>query len=140
SLLPPEVAAPPLAPACPHDICALGDKLSASSTYRDACNPCVDQVGAQDPYCCDGGYLSYYSSEPVWDAKCVAEVGAICGLSCKNPLPTPTTRQRAAVPIVLQAGVRYPIRLAVDNDTADVTTALLWTSAHQTREVVPSAA
>jgi len=139
-LLPPEVSAPPLAPACAHDICALGDKLSASSSYRDACHPCVDQVCAQDPYCCDGGYLSYYSTEPVWDAKCVAEVGAICGLACRNPLPSPTTRQRASTPIPLQAGVRYPIRLTVDNQSADVTTQLLWASARQMREVVPGRA
>ena len=140
ALLPAEVTAPPLAPACPHDICALGDKLSATSTYRDACHPCVDQVCAQDPYCCDGGYLSYYSTEPVWDAKCVAEVGAICGLTCKNPLPSATTRERAATPIPLLAGVRYSIRLAVDNPTSDVTTQLLWESARQMREVVPARA
>ena len=138
SLLHPEVTAPPLAPACSHDICALGDKLSASSTYRDACHPCVDQVCAQDPYCCDGGYLSYYSTEPVWDAKCVAEVGAICGLTCGNPLPSPTTRQRTATPISLQAGVRYPIRLTVDNRSGDVTTQLSWQSARQMRQIVPA--
>ncbi|HVR64430.1 MAG TPA: ADYC domain-containing protein, partial [Polyangia bacterium] len=83
-LLPPEIPRPPLAPACPHDICALGDKLTASSAHQRACHPCVDQICAQDPYCCNGGYLSYYSSEPVWDAKCVAEVGALCGLDCQN--------------------------------------------------------
>jgi hypothetical protein len=139
-LLPVEATAPPLAPACPHDICALGDKLAASTSYSRACHPCVDEVCAQDPFCCDGGYLSYYSTEPVWDAKCVAEVGAYCGLACTNPLPSPTTRQRSATPIALQAGVRYPIRLAVDNPGADVTTQLLWESARQAREVVPTSA
>jgi hypothetical protein len=140
ALLPPEVQAPALAPACPHDICALGDKLTASSSFSQACDPCVDQICAADPYCCNGGYLSYYSSEPVWDAKCVTEVGALCGLACQNPLPSSTTRKRAATPIALQAGVRYPIRLAVDGGTADVTTQLLWTSARQMREVVPTPA
>ena len=140
ALLPAEVLAPPLAPACAHDVCALGDKLAASTSLRAACHPCVDQICAQDPFCCDGGYLSYYSTEPVWDAKCVAEVGALCGLSCQNPLPSPGTRQRAALPISLQAGVRYPIRLAIDNPGDDVSTGLLWSSARQLREVVPASA
>jgi hypothetical protein len=140
ALLPPEVSAPALAPACAHDICALGDKLTASTSLRAACHPCVDQICAHDPFCCDGGYLSYYSSEPVWDARCVAEVGARCGLSCENPLPSPTTRQRDATPISLQAGVRYPIRLAVDNPGDDVNTQLAWSSARQGREVVPRTA
>jgi hypothetical protein len=137
-LLPPEVVAPPVAPACAHDICAVGDKLSASTPSSPACHPCVDQVCAQDPFCCNGGYQSYYTTEPPWDAKCVAEVGAICGLTCANPLPSPTTRQRAATPISLQAGVRYPIRLAVDDATDDPTTQLIWESARQSREVVPT--
>ena len=76
ALLPPEPIAPPLAPGCRHDICALGDKLTASTSYQAACHPCVDQICAQDPFCCNGGYSSYYSTEPAWDAKCVTEVGA----------------------------------------------------------------
>ena len=140
ALLPPEPIAPPLAPGCRHDICALGDKLTASTSYQAACHPCVDQICAQDPFCCDGGYRSYYSTEPAWDAKCVTEVSAICGLTCTNPLPSPTTRQRTSTPVQLQAGVRYPIRLAVDNGTADVTTQLAWASARQPREVVPARA
>jgi hypothetical protein len=137
ALLPPEPIAPPLAPGCRHDICALGDKLTASSSYQAACHPCVDQICAQDPFCCNGGYRSYYSTEPAWDAKCVTEVGAICNLTCTNPLPSPTTRQRTSAPVQLQAGVRYPIRLAIDNGTADVSTQLAWASARQPREVVP---
>src|SRR4029077_1012526 len=81
-----------------------------------------------------------YATEPAWDAKCVTEVGAICGLACTNPLPSPTTRQRTSSPVQLQAGVRYPIRLAVDNGTADVTTQRPWASARQLREVVPARA
>jgi hypothetical protein len=139
-MLPPETIAPPLAPACRHDICALGDKLAASTQYQAACHPCVDQICAQDPFCCDGGYSSYYATEPAWDAKCVAEVGALCGLACTNPLPSPTTRQRTTAPVPLQAGVRYAIRLAVDDDGADVTTQLAWSSARQQRAVVPARA
>src|SRR5262249_47804891 len=63
-LLPPVVIGPPLAPGCSHDICKLGDKLTASTTTQAACDPCVDQICATDPFCCDGGYLSYYSTEP----------------------------------------------------------------------------
>jgi hypothetical protein len=140
SLLPPLAVAPPVAPGCPHDICALGDKLTASTSYQAACHPCVDQVCAQDPFCCNGGYLSYYATEPVWDSKCVTEVGAICGLACANPLPSPTTRQRTTAPVALQAGVRYSIRLSVDNDGDDITTQLAWMSARQLREVVPARA
>jgi hypothetical protein len=140
ALLPPEPIAPPVAPGCRHDICVLGDKLTSSTSYQAACHPCVDQICAQDPFCCDGGYRSYYSTEPAWDAKCVTEVGAICGLTCTNPLPSPTTRQYTSTPLQLQAGVRYPIRLAIDNGTADVTTQLAWASARQLREVVPARA
>jgi hypothetical protein len=137
-LLPPDELAPPVAPACPHDICALGDKLTASTSSRAACHPCVDTVCAQDPFCCNGGYTSYYATEPPWDAKCVAEVGALCGLACKNPLPSPTTRQRGAAAISLQAGVRYPIQMSVDDGSGDPTTQLIWESARQTRQVVPT--
>ncbi len=140
ALLPPEQLAPPLAPACRHDICALGDKLAASTSHQPACHPCVDQICARDPFCCNGGYRSYYATEPEWDAKCVTEVNAVCGLACTNPLPSPTTRQRTTAPVQLEAGVRYAIRLAVDNGSADVTTQLAWVSARQAREVVPARA
>ena len=58
ALLPPERAgaAAGARPAA-HDICALGDKLTASTSYQAACHPCVDQICAQDPFCCNGGYL-----------------------------------------------------------------------------------
>jgi hypothetical protein len=140
SLPPPAPPAPPVAPGCPHDICAIGPKLAASTTTVEACDPCIDQVCAQDPYCCDGGYLSYYSTEPEWDAKCVAEVGALCGVSCKNPLPTTTTRHRSMAPVALQAGVRYHVRLKLEAGTPDLTTQLLWASPRQSREVVPTGA
>ncbi|HVU51814.1 MAG TPA: HYR domain-containing protein [Polyangia bacterium] len=138
SILPPVPAGPPLAPSCPHDICALGAKLTASTTTEAACDPCVDQICAQDPFCCDGGYLSYYSTEPEWDAKCVAEVSAVCGLTCNTPIPTPSTRQRVSKPVALQAGVHYPIHLAVETSTSDATAQLVWSSPLQPRQVVPA--
>jgi hypothetical protein len=137
SILPPVPAGPPLAPGCPHDICALGPKLTASTTTQAACDPCVDQICAKDPFCCDGGYLSYYSTEPEWDAKCIAEVGAICGLTCNTPVPTPSTRQRVSKPVSLQAGVHYPIHLGIQTTTPDPTAQLVWSSPLQPRQVVP---
>ena len=67
---------------CAHDLCTLGSKLDAS------CNGCVHDICDKDPYCCDGGYLSYYSVEPEWDARCIAEVATYCpGFSCAPPPP-----------------------------------------------------
>ena len=37
-----------------------------------------------DPFCCDGGYLSYYSYLPEWDARCIAEVATYCAPSHCN--------------------------------------------------------
>lgn len=53
--------------ACAHPICASGGALDA------ACDPCATKLCAADPYCCG----------VAWDATCVGEVTAICGLSCK---------------------------------------------------------
>jgi hypothetical protein len=36
------------------------------------CDPCVDQICAVDPYCCNTG----------WDNACVGEVTSICNLVC----------------------------------------------------------
>ncbi|HVZ73012.1 MAG TPA: PA14 domain-containing protein [Polyangia bacterium] len=137
SLLPPVAVGAPLAPACPHDICALGPKLAASTGIIHACDSCVDAICAQDPFCCDGGYLSYYSTEPEWDAKCIAEVKTICHETCTTPVPIPTTQQRKSVTIALQAGVHYPIHVEIQNSTSDRTAQLLWASASQLRQVVP---
>jgi len=138
SILPPVPAGPPLAPSCSHDICALGPKLAASTTTEAACDPCVDQICAKDPFCCDGGYLSYYSTEPEWDAKCIAEVSTLCGLTCNSPVPTPSTRQRVSKPVALQAGVHYPIHLGVVTGPADATVQLVWSSPLQARQIVPA--
>lgn len=54
------------APACAHDKCYQGGPLSG------ACDPCVADVCAADPFCCAGG----------WDGKCLQEVATICGETC----------------------------------------------------------
>jgi hypothetical protein len=51
---------------CAHDKCYLGDPLDA------ACDPCVAQVCAIDPFCCSGA----------WDGKCLQEVATECGETC----------------------------------------------------------
>ena len=127
-------AAPPSsAPGgCAHDLCVLGDKLDAS------CNSCVQNICDKDPYCCDGGYLSYYSTEPVWDARCIAEVAAYCAPSkCTTPLPTPGSPQQKSAAVMLQAGVHYDIKLEYDNPTGDKTIRLLWVSARQSKQAIP---
>ena len=51
---------------CSHDECVTGDPLSAS------CDPCVEKVCAEDPYCCCEG----------WDSLCVSEAVSICPNPC----------------------------------------------------------
>jgi hypothetical protein len=136
----PTPAAVPVGAACDHDLCATGPKLASSTIFDPACDPCVDKICAQDPYCCDGGYLSYYSTEPVWDAKCVAEVKAYCGpQACTTPLPPPpgVSPQQKTGTITMQAGVHYHILLTYDNPTPDPTIRLMWSSTSQPRQVVP---
>jgi hypothetical protein len=120
---------------CAHDLCATGPKLDAS------CNSCVQKVCAKDPYCCDGGYLSYYSFLPEWDARCVAEVETYCtaeGARCA-PLPAPGSPEKKSNPIALKAGVHYKISLEYNNTSAtDKTVRLLWSSANQGKQVVPT--
>lgn len=52
--------------SCSHDLCAAGGQLDA------ACDPCAQAVCAQDPYCCSNA----------WDARCVDQAAAACGLTC----------------------------------------------------------
>jgi hypothetical protein len=92
-VLAPPPAGPPLAPACPHDICAIGAKLTASTGTTEACDPCVDQICAKDPFCCNGGYLSYYSTEPEWDAKCVAGSPRSAAWPARRRCPAPRRRR-----------------------------------------------
>ena len=131
--LPAPVPPTPVASSCGHDLCAIGDKLAPTTGTVPACHPCVDQVCAKDPYCCNGGYLSYYSSEPVWDAKCVAEVGELCAnpkISCTTPIPGGlAAAEDGADPAA--GGRHYPIRLTYKNVTGDDTLRLLWSSARQ---------
>jgi hypothetical protein len=136
----PTPAAVPVGAGCSHDLCATGDKLAKSTIFDPACDPCVDQICAQDPYCCDGGYLSYYSTEQVWDAKCVAEVKAYCGPQvCTTPLPPPpgVSPQEKTGTITMQAGVHYHVLLTYDNSTTDATIRLMWSSTSQAKQVVP---
>lgn len=52
--------------ACAHDTCDIGPALDPS------CDPCVDQICQEDPYCCD----------TYWDSVCVGEVESVCGETC----------------------------------------------------------
>ncbi len=56
------------APACAHDKCYLGDFLDA------ACDPCVSQICASDPFCC--------SNLGKWDGLCLQQVATVCGETC----------------------------------------------------------
>ncbi|HXU05833.1 MAG TPA: HYR domain-containing protein, partial [Polyangia bacterium] len=118
---------------CGHDLCELGDKLDAS------CNWCVQKVCDKDDYCCNGGYLSYYSFDFVWDAKCVSEVNAYCGAgACSTPpLASPGPKQVKFGPKTLQAGVRYQIRLLHISNATDKTIRLLWSSDRLAKQVIP---
>jgi hypothetical protein len=51
---------------CTHPLCQTGFPLAPT------CSSCAATVCAVDPFCCGGG----------WDEVCVAEVGALCGISC----------------------------------------------------------
>jgi hypothetical protein len=51
---------------CQHSICSQGSALPAS------CNPCAAAVCKVDDFCCTGG----------WDATCVQDVAAVCGIDC----------------------------------------------------------
>jgi hypothetical protein len=131
-------------PTCAHNLCVVGDKLAASTGSDPACDPCVDKICqmGHDPYCCNGGYLSYYSTEPGWDAKCIAEVKAYCNPEvCTGPVPPPppgVSPQQHTVAVPMVAGVHYRIELDYGDPSAtDPTARLMWSSDHQARQVVP---
>jgi hypothetical protein len=65
-----ETVAQALADQCGHSICEPGPAVGFN------CDTCVQQICAQDPYCCTN----------YWDNICVNEVSTICGLG-----PTPVT-------------------------------------------------
>ena len=129
-------------PACAHDVCDIGEKLAATTLAQPACSTCVDLICnplTGDPYCCNGGYLSYYSSEPEWDAKCVAEVKSICNIDCSRPPPNPIGTQHQTAGILLQAGVRHQISLAFDSvATLTAKMQLQWASPSQNKQVIPT--
>jgi hypothetical protein len=58
-------------PVCAHDRCVVGGALEAT------CDPCVAQICAADPFCCNNS----------WDGLCVNEVATVCGLSCNLVAP-----------------------------------------------------
>ena len=135
--------APPASTApggCAHSLCEVGPKLDAS------CNTCVATICAatHDPYCCDGGYLSYYSFEPEWDARCIAEVAAYCAPSkCTDPIPPPpgVSPQTKSADVPLQAGVHYTFRFDYDNPSlTDSTVRLLWSSPSTAKGAIPQTA
>ena len=133
-----EVSFPPPAASsapggCAHDLCQLGPKLDAS------CNSCVQNICDKDPYCCNGGYLSYYSFQPEWDARCIAEVATYCpGSQCAPPAPLPPiSPQKKSAPLPMEAGVHYAIRLTYDNSSSDKTIRLVWASPRQGKQAVP---
>jgi hypothetical protein len=119
---------------CAHDLCEPGAKLDAS------CNSCVQAICAKDDYCCNGGYLSYYSAEPVWDAKCIAEVEKYCPpAKCAPPAPpSGVSPQKKSATRSLQAGVHHAIRLEYRNPSSDTTVRFQWASATQAKQVVPA--
>jgi hypothetical protein len=51
---------------CTHSLCSQGNPLETS------CDPCVGQVCASDPYCCNN----------TWDQRCIDEAQTTCGLQC----------------------------------------------------------
>jgi hypothetical protein len=51
---------------CPHDECTEGAALD------EGCSACVEDICAQDPFCC----------QTAWDGLCVSEVSTICGNTC----------------------------------------------------------
>jgi hypothetical protein len=53
---------------CTHSLCSQGNPLETS------CDPCVAQVCATDPYCCNN----------TWDGRCIDQAQTTCGLQCVN--------------------------------------------------------
>ena len=91
-----------------------------ATSWTRAATPAWARSAPPIRICCDGGYLSYYSFEPTWDAKCIAEVAQYCpGSKCTTPPPLPpgVSGQKKSAAKALQAGVHYPIRIEFDNPT-----------------------
>jgi hypothetical protein len=53
---------------CAHPLCSPGERLVPS------CDPCVAEVCAADPFCCN----------QQWDQACMKQLGPTCGITC-NP-------------------------------------------------------
>ena len=121
---------------------AAAPTISASSatSWTRAATAACQNICDKDPYCCNGGYLSYYSFEPEWDARCIAEVATYCA-------PASSARRRSAPPGSPQkkpaadaaAGgraLRDP-GSTYSNPSTDKTIRLLWASARQAKQAVP---
>jgi hypothetical protein len=132
---PPPSNAPPQG-ACGHDLCLTGPKLDSS------CNSCAHDICAADPYCCNGGYMSYYSFLPEWDARCLAEVATYCPTyHCTSPAADPPiSPSKKSDPVAMTAGVHYALRMTYDNGTPDKTIRLLWVSPRTGKATVPQSA
>lgn len=60
------MCAPP--PTCGHTVCAQGEALNTTDCF----DPCVEDVCAMDPWCCDKPPLQ-------WPGECVAMAKMLCG-------------------------------------------------------------
>ena len=95
--------------SCAHDICQTGEALTPD------CDPCVSQICAQDPFCC----------EVAWDFTCRSEVTSICGntcpaLPCHDPCETGGPMPSDCDPCVSQICAQDPFCCEVEWDASCV--------------------
>ena len=134
--------APPSATAlCPHTECQVGARLDAS------CGSCAAAVCQLDGYCCNGGDETYYTIEPTWDARCVAEVKLACPTESACTPPTGPVVERKTLQIPLKAGVHYHIDITAPPDHTPSpdpavppkpTFRLLWQTSSMLKQAVPT--
>jgi hypothetical protein len=63
---------------CSHSECESGEALDST------CSPCVAQICAVDPFCCDTS----------WSDECVAKIETVCGQTCgatSSTVPSPVS-------------------------------------------------
>ena len=93
-----------------HSICDSGGKLQAS------CSACAATICQVDPFCCDGGYVSPYVTEPEWDSKCIAQVKTLCGVDCPHAPGHGTARTGT---VQLKSGVKYGFKITHHHTTSE---------------------
>ncbi len=71
--------------SCAHDVCLTGTALNA------ACDTCVGQICAVDPFCCNTS----------WDSLCVNQVASVCG---KAICPGSCTHAPCTIGVALTSG------------------------------------